>query len=300
MMEPISRQLPRALVTGRYQIGFWFWELAHFPISLAGAFGVVDEVWAPTRFCEKAFSALAPVEVRWVPPAVIPPVAAPIDRKELGIDPGEFLFFFAFDALSVPDRKNPEGLVKAFAQAVRKSSRPLRLLLKINHAEAVPELAELFQELATDLPITVVSRSMNRGEMDSLTAACDAYVSLHRSEGLGLPLIEAMYLGKPVIATGYGGCTDFLDESTGWVVSHTLTVLDKPLGPYPAGSVWAEPDVESAAAHMVEVASDPEAAAVRAAAGRSRVTEIYAPAAAGARFREEMERILDKTGRCAD
>ncbi|MES1210692.1 MAG: glycosyltransferase family 4 protein, partial [Acidobacteriota bacterium] len=289
-----------ALVTGRYQIGFWFWELAYFPLSLAGAFGVVDEVWAPTRFCEKAFSALAPVEVRWVPPAVIPPVAAPIDRRELGIDPGEFLFFFAFDALSIPERKNPEGLVKAFAQAVRKAGRPLRLLLKINHAETSPELAGSFEELSGDLPITVISRGMSRGEMDSLTAACDAYVSLHRSEGLGLPLIEAMYLGKPVIATGYGGCTDFLDDSTGWVVRHTLTVLDKPLGPYPAGSVWAEPDVESAAAHMVEVASDPEAAAVRAAAGRSRVTEMYAPAAAGARFRDEMERILDKTGRCAD
>lgn len=300
MMEPISRQLPRALVTGRYQIGYWFWELAHFPLSFAGAFSIVDEVWAPTRFCQQAFSALAPCEVRWVPPAVIPPAAAPIDRRELGIDPGEFLFFFAFDALSVPDRKNPEGLVKAFAQAARKARRPLRLLLKINHAEASPELVEFFQELSANLPITVVSRCMNRGEMDSLTAACDAYVSLHRSEGLGLPLIEAMYLGKPVIATGYGGCTDFLDDSTGWVVRHTLTVLDQPRGPYPAGSVWAEPDVESAAAHMIEVASNPEAAAVRAAAGRRRVTEIYAPAAAGARFREEMERILDKTGRCTD
>jgi len=300
MMEVVSRQLPRALVTGRYQIGFWFWELAHFPLSFADAFSRVSEVWAPTRFCQQAFSPLAPVEVRWVPPAVIPPVAAPIDRRELGIDPGEFLFFFAFDALSIPDRKNPEGLVTAFAQAVRKCHRPLHLLLKINHPEAAPELVESFQEVAADLPITVISRGMSRGEMDSLTAACDAYVSLHRSEGLGLPLIEAMYLGKPVIATGYGGCTDFLDDSTGWVVRHTLTVLDKSRGPYPAGSVWAEPDVESAASHMIEVASNPEAAAVRAEAGRRRVTEMYTPAVAGARFRDEMERILDKRGRCTD
>jgi glycosyltransferase involved in cell wall biosynthesis len=291
MMEVISRQLPRALTRGHYRVALWFWELSHFPLTFTRAFRHVDAVWAPSRFCEEAFRALSPVPVRWMPPAVIAPTAPPADRGALGIDANVFLFFFAFDALSIPDRKNPVGLLTAFATAVRASRRPLHLLLKINHLEAEPELEDRIQELAAGLPVTVVTRPMSRTEVDSLTAACDAYVSLHRSEGLGLPLIEALYLGKPVISTGYGGCTDFLDETTGWVVPHTLTALEEPRGPYPAGAVWAEPDLEGAAAHMVAVAADPQAAAARAAAGRCRVTQIYAPAAAGARFRDELEKI---------
>ena len=111
--------------------------------------------------------------------------------------------------------------------------------------------------------------------LDGLTAACDAYVSLHRSEGLGLPLIEAMYLGKPVIATGYGGVTDFLDDETGFVVHHRLATLQRSHGPYPAGAVWAEPDIAHAAALMRALADAPEIAAARIAAARRRVTELY-------------------------
>jgi hypothetical protein len=101
-----------------------------------------------------------------------------------------------------------------------------------------------------------------------------------------------MYLGKPVIATGYGGVTAFLDETTGWVVRHDLTALEEPQGPYPAGAVWAQPDVEHAASLMLEVASSPaRAIAVRTEPARTRVREIYRPEIAGERFRLEVERV---------
>ena len=129
-----------------------------------------------------------------------------------------------------------------------------------------------------------------------MLAACDAYVSLHRSEGLGLPLIEAMYLGKPVIATGYGGVTDFLDDTTGFVVRHRPAALATSQGPYPAGAVWAEPDVEHAAALMRALANAPESAAARVEAARRRVRELYAPEAAGERLRRELDRIANERG----
>jgi len=238
------------------------------------------------------------VEVRWVPPCVPEPTLEPTveaggaaTRAELGIPPGAFLFFFAFDALSVPERKNPEGLLAAFGLAVRDSPVPLHLLLKVRGAEVEPGLGERLERLAAGLPVTLLHQTLARRELTALTAACDAYVSLHRSEGLGLPLIEALYLGKPVIATGYGGVTDFLDAETGWPVRSSPVALARPAGPYPRGAVWAEPDVEHAAACMVEVASDPAAAAERAAAGCRRVRELYAPAAAGRRLRGELLRI---------
>jgi glycosyltransferase involved in cell wall biosynthesis len=294
MMETVQSRIPRALHLGRHRIGYWFWELSHFPLGLAGAFRCVDEVWAPTRFCLEAFQSISPVEVRWMPPCVVPTEAAPADREALGVREGEFLFFFAFDALSVPERKNPAGLLAAFSRVVRaggSGGRPVRLLIKVNHAEKEPaSLAEL-RRLAEGLPVTLITCTLSREALNGLLAACDAYVSLHRSEGLGLPLIEAMYLGKPVIATGYGGVTDFLDDETGFVVRHRLAALASPQGPYPAGAVWAEPDVEHAAELMRALADAPESAAPKVEAARRRVWELYSPEAAGERLRRELARI---------
>lgn len=292
MMEVVTRQLPLWGVAGRHRIGYWFWELSHFPLVLVPAFRHVDELWAPSRFCLEAFRALAPVEMRWVPPAVIPPHEGPADRGSLGLDAERFLFFFAFDALSIPERKNPAGLLRAFARVARESPRPVHLLLKVNHLHEEPGLEKRLAELAAGLPVTLLTQPLSRSGMNALTAGCDAYVSLHRSEGLGLPLIEAMYLGKPVVATGYGGVTDFLDEETGWVVRHGLTALEAAQGPYPAGAVWADPDVEHAADLMLELANAaPASLADRIEAARRRVSEIYAPAAAGARMQRELDRI---------
>ncbi|HEX3554152.1 MAG TPA: glycosyltransferase [Thermoanaerobaculia bacterium] len=293
MMETVQSRLPRGFTAGRHRIGYWFWELAHFPLSFAPAFRHVDEVWAPSRFCQQAFQSVATVEVRRVPPCVVPGTAAPASREALGIAAESFLFLFAFDALSVPERKNPAGLLAAFTRVARESRRPVHLLVKLNHAEAEPVFAAELQRRCAGLPVTLLTGTLRRDHLDGLTAACDAYVSLHRSEGLGLPLIEAMYRGKPVIATGYGGVTDFLDEETGFVVRHGLTTLERPLGPYPAGAVWAEPDAEHAAALMLALAAAPEAAAAKVAAARRRVLELYGPEAAGRRLRCELARIRE-------
>ncbi|HYU32894.1 MAG TPA: glycosyltransferase [Thermoanaerobaculia bacterium] len=292
-MTPIvCRQLPRSLLTGRYRIGYWFWELSHFPLAFADSFRHLDEVWAPTRFCLDAFKPISPLEVRWIPPCVAVPTAAPADRQSLGVPAESFLFYFAFDALSIPERKNPDGLLRAFARAVRDSPRPLHLFLKVSHLEADDALGRHLLRRTADLPVTLLTQVVSRAEVSSLMAASDAYVSLHRSEGLGLPLIESMYLGRPVIATGYGGVTDFFDESTGWVIRHSIRALEEARGPYPVGAVWAEPDAEHAAELMLQVATAaPQAIAGRIEAARHRVHEIYSPEAAGARLQRELERI---------
>jgi len=292
MMEVVSGALPHWVTAGRHRIGYWFWELSHFPLCFAPAFEHLDELWAPTRFCFDAFTPLATVPVRWMPPGVPRRAAEPMARRDWGVPDGAFLFFCTFDARSVPERKNPKGLLAAFAQAAEASRTPLHLLLKVNHGAEAPELLADLRARTAGLPVTLSTATVPRPEIDSLLAGCDALVSLHRSEGLGLPLIEAMQLDRPVIATGYGGCCDFLDDKTGWVVRHSLVPLREPHGPYPAGAVWAEPDVEHAAELMLRVAADRDGRSRKVEAARRRVDELYAPAAAGERIRRELDRIL--------
>lgn len=291
MTETVDRWIPRSLSRGRHRIGYWFWELAHLPLGFARSFHLLDEIWAPSRFCLEAFAPLCPVALRWVPPCVAAPAEPALDRRSAGLPADRFLFVHVFDGLSVAERKNPWGLLDAFEQAARDSSRPLHLLVKLGHAAAFPELVRDLERRCQGLPVTLWIQPLARREIEALLAAADAYVALHRSEGLGLPLIESLYLGKPVVATGYGGVTDFFDAATGFPVAHRPLVLDRPHGPYPEGAVWADPDPADAARQMLAVAGDPAAAAARAARGRERVRQLYSPAAAGERFRQELARI---------
>ena len=291
MMGPVCRALPTVPLTGAYRIGYWFWELSFFPLDLAGAFELVDEVWAPSEFCRDAFSSLAPCPVRWVPPAVRRLSPGRVARADLGVPEDAFVFCFLFDALSVPARKNPLGLLRAFERVVGEAERPVHLLLKISHAESDRHLLDDLRRAARHLPVTIVDRTLRREALHALLSSADAFVSLHRAEGLGLPMIESMSLGKPVIATAYGGCTDFLDEVTGWPVRYRLERLSAAHGPYPAGSVWAAPDLEHAAERMLEVLRQPAARARKTGLARRRIEDLFSPEAAGERIREELERI---------
>jgi glycosyltransferase involved in cell wall biosynthesis len=283
--------LPAAALVGSTTIGYWFWELSHFPLHYAEAFRHLDEVWAPSRFCQEAFQALAPVPVRLVPPCALPPSPERSDPAAWGLEPGRFHFFFAFDVASIPERKNPFGLLDAFGRLRQATRADVGLVLRINQADLAPELAREVRRRAEGVGATVVDRPLTKPAVDGLLAACDAYVSLHRSEGLGLPPIEALYLGKPVVATNYGGVVDFLDESTGYPVDYSLTALDRDHPPYPKGAVWAEPSVQHAAEQMRRVVEDREEARRRAEAGRRRVIATYGVEAAAARLAAELARL---------
>ncbi|HEV7670213.1 MAG TPA: glycosyltransferase [Thermoanaerobaculia bacterium] len=286
--------LPIAGTAGGVKIGYWFWELSHFPLALTDRFGLLDEVWAPSRFCQQSYEPVATVPIRYVPPCVPAPGETPAtaaNRARFGIEPGRFTFFFAFDVLSVPERKNPFAAIEAVRRLARRTSRPFALLLKVSRARHDAALLARLSEAARGLPVEIHTTPASREEMDALVSLCDANLSLHRSEGLGLLPIETLYLGKPVVATGYGGVTDFLDETTGFPVGHTLVRLERDHTPYPAGAVWAEPDLDHAADQMLRVLEDPDEAAARGAAGRARVEALYGVEAAAARFAQEIERV---------
>jgi glycosyltransferase involved in cell wall biosynthesis len=230
-----------------YDIGFWAWELSVFPRTRFGeALGLVDEIWTHSEFCRRAFATAATVPVEKVMPAVV--FDPPPDASRAEFDLGEaFTFLFVYDAASIVKRKNPGAAVAAFRRAF--SSRdPVQLVLKTTNAS--PDHLRALGRLARGARVKVLNGYWSREQVVRLIAACDAYVSLHRSEGLGLTLIEALMMGKPVVATRYSGVTEFLEGPGTFPVAFVERSLRRDHGPYLRGNAWAEPDVEDAARQM--------------------------------------------------
>ena len=255
----------------RLSIGVWFWETSVFPSYLRPALKYVDEVWVASEFVAEAVRAATAVPVRVFPLPVETPADTSVERADLGLPSDRFLFSFVFDFHSTVARKNPAGLIEAFTTAFSPDDGMALVVKSINGDKFRDELDGL-RELAAERPdVHVVDGFVPPEQVQAFTALADCSVSLHRSEGFGLTLAEGMALGKPVIATGYSGNLTFMDEKSAYLVPYRLTELTEDVGPYPAGSVWADPDLLAAAELMRRVKERPDEARARADRGRAKV-----------------------------
>ena len=165
------------------------------------------------------------------------------------------------------ERKNPLGLIDAFTRAFPTGSGPALAIKAINGDKRPAERDRLRAAAAEHPGVHLIEHFHTASEKNALIAACDCYVSLHRSEGFGLTMAEAMWLGRPVIATGYSGNLEFTTPETAWLVDHAMCPIGSGSDPYPADGEWADPDLDHAARLMREVAEGPEEAAERAVRG---------------------------------
>ena len=293
-VQPVLEAIGPELLGGRYTVGFWLWELEIFPSVWDHAFDPLHEVWTPSDFCLDAISARSPIPVRKLPLPVEPKTAATLDREELGIPKDAFLFSFVFNYLSYFERKNPLAVIRAFRAAFGASAEA-HLLLKTSQHEFAHSEADSLREAAASPNITLVEDYWNRGRMAALSATTDCYVSLHRSEGFGLTLAEAMAAGTPVIATPYSGVTEFFGSNTGFPVAYDLAELGSDAGPYSAGSRWAAPDEDHAAELMRRVVADRKVREHRANRGRAFVEHHLSSRAIGERMGSLLQTIRQRS-----
>jgi len=282
----VRARLPRVFEESEINIGVWHWELPELPEVWTSAAEPFDEIWAPSAFIQSTLAAKLTIPVLHMPHGIDVAHVEACSPQELGVPAGRFVFLCMFDFDSVAERKNPSGAIKAFRRAALPSAS---LLIKtIGGDRHRDELAAL----AADVPnVHVVDRMLSRPRVNGLVAACDAVVSLHRAEGFGLILAEAMAFGKPVIATGWSGNVDFMDAGNSCPVAYEPVTLDRAHGVYAAGQQWAEPDLDHAAELMRRVAGD---AAFRQRIGeraRATIRSRFSPEAAGLRYRRRLERL---------
>ena len=271
------------------RIGVWGWEVNTIPARWARAFGLVDEIWVYSRFVAENIGAVAPIPVTALPPPVSAP--APAVPVRLGVPDG-FLFLFIFDYLSTIQRKNPLGLIEAFRRAFAEGEGA-RLLIKTINAPLRPLHEEALLDAAQGRPdIHIVDRSLSAAEMDGLIAECDCYASLHRSEGFGLTMAEAMAVGKPVIATAYSGNVDFMNRDNSLLVDYELINVGPGVEIYPPEGEWAEPSVEHAAALMRQVYDNPAAGAALGTRAREDIARTLSVEATGAAMRGRLTQLV--------
>lgn len=275
---------------GRYTIGYWWWELEQFPEHWLPSFEHVDEVWTGSAFVADALARVSPVPVVHVPvpiDVVTPPALDPGERGW----PDAFTFLFVWDYNGTFDRKNPLGTVAAYLEAFGPDDGTALVLKCINHARAPEEHARLRQAIAGRPDIVLIDEVWSAYDKDRLLASADCYVSLHRSEGFGLTIGEAMFLGKPVVATNYSGNLELMTERNSFPVDCEPVAVGPNAEPYAPDALWAAPDIRHAARQLRRVFEDRDEAAVRGTRAAADIRARHAPEVVGRHLRARLTEI---------
>ena len=266
-----------------YTIGYWLWETTDFPNLWLDAFGYIHEIWVSSSFCQEAISRKSPVPVVRIPLCVEPVSAAPLSREDLGLPSQGFIFLAMADFHSSAERKNPLGCLEAFCAAFGSTTEAVYLVLKLSNTEHRPEIRELLQQRAAeDSRIILIAGYIDRPRLNALIGHCDCLVSLHRSEGFGLPIAEAMSMGKVAIATGWSGNMDFMTHENSLPINYTLIPVNEKKGPYSLSEgVWAAPDLHHAALQMRRLVADRDLAAQLGTAAQQTISTNFSSEAIG-------------------
>jgi hypothetical protein len=290
MLPEFARQTGQDFFADRYSVGLWFWEVEAFPEQWIDSFSLVEEVWAPTAHVAQALQAVATVPVTTVRIPLTPTTPSARSGADLGLDPERYSFLFSFDYLSVAERKNALGLVAAFRRAFDGVSG-VELVIKSTNCEYNADYHGRLRASIDGAAVSLVDGYLSPEDNAALVAACDCYVSLHRAEGLGLGMAEAMWHGRPVIATGYSGNLDFMTAENSHLVDYDLVSIGTGFDPYPSAGVWAEPSVEHAAEQMRRVFEDPTAARQLGERAAADIRRTHSPEAVGQLLSDRLELI---------
>lgn len=245
MLPPVIYQMGLGNFKKTYNIGYWAWELEVIPDEWISAIRYMNAIITPSSFTTNVIQRYANSPVLTATHPVTAGEATANMRQRLNIPEQAFLISSIFSFGSAMERKNPQALIAAFKQDLAAKSDAY-LVLKANAGGDSPEKQALLAAIAGQPNIILVDQHWSRAEVNGLIQSSDLYASLHRSEGFGLTIAEAMLLGTPVLTTAWSGNMDFCTAENSFLV---------PYKPIPVNSThpefselthasWADADIE--------------------------------------------------------
>jgi hypothetical protein len=273
------------------------WELPSYPAPWAAQLRRFDEVWALSGFIRDSLAG-AGVDSHLIGQAAELEGGLFLPRRHFGIRESAFVLLNFFDLSSYSSRKNPDAVLRLLDR-IRQDDpfRDVQLVLKVKNGERAAE--EWAATIANDPQVKVIATPLDTLGVRSLMNACDCFVSLHRAEGFGRGLAEAMALGRLVMGTGWSGNLDFMTGRNSLLVNHRLTRLKRDEYPHWMGQSWADPDVDHAWSLLRPVLDDPARGQAIARQGQADVLLSHGNRAVGLRIFARLEQIVATAPRFA-
>lgn len=240
-----------------YNIAFWLWELEEFPKEYMETFKFFDEIWTPSEFASNSIREVTDKPVRTIPYYVLATADEQFDRGYFKLPKDKFLYLIMYDTNSTMARKNPVGALNAYKKAFPQENQNVGLVIKVNNATK-EDLQVIREQISDYQNIYFITETLDKIQVNSLIADVDVFVSLHRAEGFGLVMAEAMLLGTACVATDWSSNTEFMDAESACMVPYSKVEILETSGNYKKGCVWAEADVDAASAYLKRLYEEPE------------------------------------------
>ena len=248
---------PTEFWSEKYNIAFWLWELESFPKNWIPATELFDEIWTPSEFASESIRKITDKPVITIPYSVTAETDSKYDRKYFGLPEDKFLFLIMFDANSTMTRKNPFGAIEAYKKAFSPDDDTVGLVIKTNNAQE-KKLDPVKKLLDGYKNVYFITDILEKKAVNSLIKDVDVFVSLHRAEGFGLVMAEAMLNNTVCIATNWSSNTEFMNSDVACMVNFSFVTLDKDIPPYKKGAKWADANIDEAASFMKRLRDDKE------------------------------------------
>ena len=298
-VDTAQMHLQHRLPDGAYNILYPFWELNNYPQPWLDKLELFDEIWAPSLYIYETLKKSLSMPIHHMPLPIQFKLSSFMGRRDFDLPESAYLFLFFFDFRSYLDRKNPTALLDVFENICRKNpNSDFRIVIKIHGSESSSRAIAQYQMLTERIRQSpfqdraiLIDQVYTDNQIKNLVRCCDCFISLHRAEGFGLGMAEAMYLGKPVIATGYSGNLDFMTRDNSCLIDYELIAVEKDQYPFAEGQVWANPDKEQAVHYMQNLLDDRDFGRQLGRRASQDIRSKFSFLSLGLRYRERLDQI---------
>ena len=284
-------KFPQGQFNGHYNIGVWLWELEKIPADWVPIIRYVDEIWVPSRFIAEAVKKETDKPVTVIPYGIEVPYDEKVTRADFGLDEDDFLVLMMFDSRSYASRKNPGAAIDAFREAYGVNPEKVKLVIKINNPSE-EDIAFVEEHMGGTDGYVLITERLEKEKLNSLIRLCDVFISLHRAEGFGLVMAEAMALGTPAVATNWSSNTEFMTEESACMAGYELVPVNGAYLGDDGTMMWAEANVAQAAGFLKRLKEDEEFYREKVEKGKEMIEERLSVGSCAKLIKERVGEIL--------